>query len=152
MPSKLNLTYYDFSKESSSVGIRMADVNAGNFAAQTGLADDIVDAIQAVTLTTKIKDQRIHAETEFAKIKPASPYAQREAKWLVKYADTVTPNGDGSFEIPGPDLTLLASSGDVMDLTSVEGAALVAALEAGMRSRAGNTITVTEIVHVGRNI
>lgn len=152
MPSVLNLTYYDYSKENSSVSVRLADVTAANFDAQDGLMDDIVSAIQAVTLTTKIKDQRIFAVTEFAKTLPTSPYAQREAKWLVKYNDTVNPNGNGSFEIPGPDLSLLVEGEGVMDLTSTEGAALVDALEAGMRSRLGNTITIAEIVHVGRNI
>ena len=152
MPSKLNLSYYDFSKETSGVSIRLADVNAGNFAAQNTAMDNIVSAIQGVTLTTKIKDQRIFSETEFTKNLPASPYAQREAKWLVKFTDTVDPNGNGSFEIPGPDLTLLVAGEGKMDLTSVNGAALVTALEAGMRSKLGNTIEISEIVHVGRNI
>lgn len=152
MPSKLQVLVMDYSFEDSPVTLRGVDMNAGNIAAQFGLMDDVVNALAGVTLGTKVKDSRQAAVTEFARTRPVSQYAQRENKWLVRFLDTVNPNGNGSFEIPTPNLTLLDASGEYMDLGSVEGAALVAAIEAFHRSSLGNTVTVENIEYVGRNI
>lgn len=152
MASKLQMQIMDYSFEDSPVTVSGVDMNAGNIAAQFGLMDALRDAIIGVTLGTLVKDSRTAAITENARTRPTSPFAQRENKWLVRYLDTVDTNGNGTFEIPTPDLALLDNSGEFMDLTSTEGAALVTAIEAFHRSRLGNTVTVESIEYVGRNI
>lgn len=152
MTSKVTISILDYDKESSTVGIRGDDVTAGNFAAQETLMDAIVAAIDGVSIGTSYKNERTYAVNESAKTPPASKFAQRETKWLVRYTDDTDPIGDGSFEIPAADLALLATNTKTMDLSAGAGAALVTALEAGMVSKLGNAITVVDVIHVGRNI
>ena len=140
----------DFSLEATSTSFNMADVTAVNFDAQLVLLADLQTAIQGVSLID-FEGRAMNAiDIPAEQDQPASPYAQREAKWLVKMVDDIT--GDaGSMEIGGPDLTLLSSDGETADLTDPLVIALVAAIEAGVRSKVGNTVTVSTIVHVGRN-
>lgn len=150
MTSKLNLTFVDYSGESSSVGAYFPTINAGNIAAQTGLMDDLSDAIQGVSICNLQKDSRTLAETKFAVGNATNPFAQRELKWLVRMRDT---NGNAAtFEIPGADLSLLSPNTDKLDVTTTEGAALVAAINAGAKSNDGETLTFVEAVVVGRSI
>lgn len=152
MASKVQVQIMDYSFEDSPATVYGVDLNAGNIAAQFTLMDTLVGAIQGVILGTKVKDSRSAAVTEFARTRPTSPFAQRENKWLVRLLDTVDPAGNRTMEIPTPDLDLLDNTGEYMDLTSTEGAALVDALEAFARSGLGNTVTVESIQYVGRNI
>lgn len=152
MPSRLNLSFVDFDGETSTASVRGEVVTAGNFTAMDALSDAIVAAIDGVSVGTLYKDQRILSETETPKTLPALAWAQRETKWLVRYTDDVDSNGDGSFEIPAADLTLLLTGSKNLNIASGAGLALVAALEAGMVSRLGNTVTIVNVVHVGRNI
>jgi len=152
MPSKLNLSFVDYDDESSTASVRGATVTAGNFTAQDALFDAIVAAIDGVSIATLYKDQRILSEVETPKTLPTNAFAQRETKWLVRYTDDVDSNGDGSFEIPAADLSLLSANTPFMNLAAGAGLALVTALEAGMVSRLGNAVTITNVVHVGRNI
>lgn len=152
MPSKLNLSFVDFDDEVSSASIRGNDITVGNFTAQDALLDAIAAAVDGVTVGTMFKDQRILSEVLTPRTLPALAWAQRETKWLVRYTDDVDPIGDGSFEIPTADLTLLLTGTKNMNVAAGAGLALVTALEAGMPSRLGNSITVVNVVHVGRNI
>lgn len=150
MPGKLNLTYVDYSGEASTVGVHFPTLTAGNFAAQAGLMDDLVAAVSGVSIANLQKDARFAAETKFAVGDATNPFAQRELKWLVRCRDT---NGNPvSFEIPAADLSLLATNTDKLDITTTEGAALVAAVEAGARSNDGEALTFVEAVVVGRSI
>lgn len=153
MTSLLTLSYVDHDGETSNAAVRLADVNAGNFATVNAAMDAIRDAIDAVTILNRYKDQRQMAVTETAKTLPASGWAQRETKWLVTYADTVNAAGNGSFEIPGADLVQLVAGTDALDIgTGTPGEDLVTALEANVLSRLGNPIEISSIIHVGRNI
>lgn len=150
MPGKLNLTFVDYSGESSTVGIHFPTLNAGNFAAQETLMDDLQDAIEGVSIGNLQKDSRHAAETKFAVSNATNPFAQRELKWLVRCVDT---NGNATtFEIPCADLSLLSPNTDKLDITTTEGAALVAAINAGAKSNDGETLTFVEAVVVGRSI
>lgn len=151
MASKVNITYMDYSFEKSAAGFTGVDFSAANFDAQNALIDSLVSATQAIVLGTKTKDTRTAIVTDFTETRPASQYAQRELKWRVKYTDTVDPAGDGSLEIPCPDLTLLDTNGTHMNISAGAGAAWVTAFEAFQRSRLGNTVAVVEVELVGRN-
>jgi hypothetical protein len=152
MTSKLTISILDYDKETSTVAIRGDDVTAGTFTAQEALSDAIVTAISGVSLGTLYKNERTYAVNESAKTPPAAKFAQRETKWLVSYTDNTNPTGDGSFEIPCADLDLLVGNSKELPLGSGAGAALVSALQAGMVSKLGNPITITRVIHVGRNI
>lgn len=150
MPGKLNLTYVDYSGETSTVGIHFPTLTAGNFAAQETLMDDLVTAINGVSLGNLQKDARHADEQKFAVSNAVNPFAQRELKWLVRCRDA---NGNpAGFEIPCADLALLSPNTDKLDITTPEGAALVAAINAGARSNDGEVLTFVEAVVVGRSI
>lgn len=151
MTSDLNVTYIDYSMERSTAGFRGVTLTAANFDAQATLMNSLVGATQAIVLGTKVKDQRIAVVTTFTETKPTSPFAQRENKWLVRYTDNVTPNGNGSMEIPAPDLQFLNNEGTFLDLTTTEGAAFETAFNAFQRSRLGNAVTLVSVQYVGRN-
>jgi hypothetical protein len=150
MPGKLDLTFVDYSGESSNVGIHFPTLDAANFAVQNGLMDDLVAAISGVSIGNLQKDSRKAVETKFAVGNAVNPFAQRELKWLVRMRDA---NGNpASFEIPAADLSLLSANTDKLDVTTAEGAALVAAINAGARSNDGEVLTFVEAVVVGRSI
>lgn len=152
MASELDVLYMDYSFENSPAGFRGVDLTAANFDAQNTLMDNLVGAVQAIILGTKIKDTRKATVEEFSKTRPASAFAQRELKWRVIYNDTVNPAGNGSLEMPTPDLQFLDANGTHLDLASTEGAAFVTAFEAYQRSKLGNTVEVQSVELVGRNI
>jgi len=145
--SKLNLTFVDRDNEASTVSVHGTALTAGNFATQSGLADALVAAIEDVTQMVLTKDSRIAVETKFAPVLPTDPFAQRGIKWLVRANDT---NGNPvTFHIPGANLGLTGILvGENMDLTSTEGAALVNAIEAYVKSNDGEAIVVSEIVYL----
>jgi len=145
--SKLNLTFLDRDNEAGTISVHGTALSAGNFATQMGLADSLVAAIEAITLMVKSKDSRIAVETSFAPALPTAVYAQRGIKWLVRARDTG--GNPVVFHIPGADLALAGILvGENMDLTSTEGAALVNAIEAFVKSNDGEAITVQEIVYL----
>lgn len=146
--SKVNLTYLDRDNEASTVGVHGVALTAGNFAAQMTLIDSLVTAIGDVTLSSLQKDSRVAVETKFAPTVDTDPYNQRGIKWLVRANDT---NGNPvSFHIPGANLSTALGIliGENMDLTSTEGAALVDAIEAYVRSNDGEAVVVSEIVYI----
>jgi len=145
---KFNLTIRDRDDEASSVGVHVPVFNVGNIVAQSGLIDDLKDAILAVVLGVEDKDQRTLSETLNAYAVNAAPFNQRGIKWLVRMRDSVT-GLSVSFHIPTANLGLAGIlTGENMDLTSVEGAALKAAIEAVVVSAAGNAVEVIEVVYI----
>lgn len=78
---------------------------------------------------------------------------QRESKARVKYVDTIT-GSSYDIEIPAPILTgRLTAGSSFFNLAQAQVAALVTALEAGMRAPGtDNVINIVSIQHVGRNI
>jgi len=149
--SKVEVQFLDYSLERSTATFEGVEITAANFAAQKTLIDSLVGSLQAITLATKIKDSRTAVETKFTETRPTSPYAQRENKWLLRFTDNVNPTGNGSKEVPAPDLDLLNAEGTYLDLTSTEGAAFKTDFEAFQRSRLGNAVTLVSAQYVGRN-
>lgn len=147
----IKVKFLDFSDETSDFGIYTPDLTAANFDATVALLDALVVEIEAVTLGTKIKDTRSATIADFAKVLPVAPAAQRESKWLISAVDNVL-GGDVRATIPTADLQFLVSGTGEMNLGAGQGASLKAALEAVMRSKYGNAVTVNKISHVGRTI
>jgi hypothetical protein len=147
--SEVTISGLDYSLEGTRFTVRITDLTAVNFDAQITAAQAVQTAVQGVSLIDfegiSVKALNTPPEAD----QPASPYAQRESKWLV----TMTDDSNGrinQFEIGGADLTILASDGETMDVTGGAGAALVTALEANLISRDDNSLTFVEAKHVGR--
>jgi len=84
---------------------------------------------------------------------PASNLAQRESGLRVFLTDDTT-GAKSSFTLAGPDMANLTipAGGDLVTLADGSiMAAMVTALEANLQSVAGNSVTVTRAVIVGRN-
>lgn len=153
---KYIMTYRDYGPvgERSTSIFKGPDLTAANFDAEKALQETLRDAVEAISLGTLVKAVTVVKEVPYPDTNPASPFAQRENKWLVRYTDTVT--GDkASLEIPCADLALLdPNAGDKADMSDADVAAFVAAFEAYVLSPGsgtrGNT-EVVEIVFVGRN-
>jgi hypothetical protein len=151
MPSSATLKAIDYSGEATRFGFNMLQVTAANFDAQVVLLDNIQTAVGNVALGTFL-GKSMQAVNVAVGPKATVVNAQREAKWRVTYTDDVQPEGNGSFEIGMPDLSLLVAGTGKMDVSAGAGAALVTAIEAGVVSRLGNAVTVDDIIHVGRNV
>lgn len=151
MSGKYVLSYRDYSNETSRMSVTIPTLNAGNIAAQDALLDTLLAAIDAVVIGTKEKEDRVYEVILGTGIAPSSKDAQVERKWLVSARDDVT-GFPVTFTIPTADSQFVVNNTDLMDLAGTEGAALVAAIEAVVLSRAGNAITVSSIRLVGRNL
>ncbi len=151
MPSSATLKALDYGSEATRFGFSILQLTAANFDAQIALVTALQGAADNVVLGT-FSGKTVQAQDVAVGPKATDEYAQREAKWRVLYTDDVTPNGNGSFEIPMPDLTLLVAGTGDLDVSAGAGAALVTAIENAVVSRLGNAVTVASIKHVGRNI
>lgn len=146
---RMTLSYLDYDSEGSSVSVRTIDLTAANFDANITALNGLKDAVEAVTLAALQKQAIVAVETEVSDPLPASQYAQRESKWLVKYQQA---DGQfGSFEIPAADLTLLVSHSELMNVSAGAGQTLVTAINGNVYGRDGALVTVVEIQHVGRS-
>jgi len=150
MTVRANLSGLDFSKEGTKTSFWMPTITAVNFDAQLTALATFQASLQGVSLIA-YQGRSMDAITVARETnKPADPYAQREAKWLVSYRDTVT-EIVYNLEVGGPDLTLLASDGKTMDVTAGAGLTFANDLGVYLQSRAGNPVTFIQALHVGRN-
>ena len=152
MPGRYTLTYNDHGGEISSVGVHVDTPVEAEYDDWNAELVVLRDAIEAVQLSAvRRKETRSNSVIKGSIQKAADPNCQRENKWLVKAQDN-TFGQAVDFEIPCADLTFLQTGEEYMDLTSTEGAALVAAIEATVRSLVGSNVTVIRIDYVGRDL
>lgn len=147
---KYNLSVADFGNESSTIGVNWVDLTAANMTAQLALLATLRAALEAVMIGTPRKETIIATTADIGGALTTDPFAQRETKWLVSGIDSA--GLSATLEIPTADLAALSGGSGALDITAGVGLALANALEAGWRSRAGNLVTVSNIIHVGRNI
>lgn len=159
MPSsRMTISMIDNSGETSTFRLYLPEITAANFDQVTG--DDAVTdaygrihaAIATVSKCNFVKETIIGKEYRDLPVVPGDKEAQRELKALWHYVDTVNFR-HGSFEVPGPDLNLLAEQGsNRIDLEEVTAAAFKAVIEGNCVSPDGNPIQITRAEIVGRNI
>lgn len=149
--SSVTLKAKDYGSEATRLGFHITQLTSANFVAQLALVDTLQTAIDNVALGN-FSGKQVSAVDIAVGPKATDVNAQREAKWRVIYEDAVNPIGNGSFEIGMADLQFLVAGTGKMDISAGAGAALVTAIEAAVISRLENAITVTEVLHVGRNI
>lgn len=150
MSSFLTLSTRDFSDEVSTTRYEGVDLTAGNFAAQGTLMDNILAAQQALQIGHVFQDARLASVDDIAGV-IASPYAQRELKWLVSFTDQVL-GSRHSLEVPAPALTFLVTGSDLIDMGDAAVTTYIAALEAYVRINGTNAVNVDTIRLVGRNL
>lgn len=141
------LSFKDRDNEGKTTTIRGADLTSANYDAQVALAEAVRDAILDVTTLALSNEKLTALDVGYSVTLPTSPWAQRGIQWLVRGLDTL--GNEQHFHIGGANLGLAGIlDGEKMDLTSTEGAALEAAINAYWRSNANLAVTVTEIVYV----
>lgn len=150
MAAKLVLGYKDYDREIGSVGFRGVALTAANFDAQAALMDALITAIGNVTLGVLENETRQASAVDNQANPPSAAFAQRETKFLVKGFDTG--GRRVTWELPCADLDQLITNEDKLDLTAGVGLALKTAIEAYALSIAEVSVTVDEVIHVGRNI
>jgi len=141
----------DYDSELSTMSVAITELDAANMVAQIEAVDDLWEAVEAVSLGNFVK-RAMGNQSSVAKAAAASFHAQRETKWLVRYTDNIT-GKPGKFEIPCADLELLDPNARKQMAAGAAQTALVAAIQAVVKSDVGNAITVVlPITHVGRNL
>jgi len=143
----------DYGAERSTVTMRGAILTAANFDAQAAAALSLRDAIADITIGLLTGfDFGNRYEIVSPKTQASDPFAQREAKWRVRFMGSDA-SGPHRLEIPCPDLQFLdVNNRGFLDLTSTEGAAFVSAFEAWYVLEGGATVTVLSVEHIGKNL
>ena len=152
MPAFYNRTLTDYNGEKTTFRIQTAEINAGNIGDQVIASANLGAAINDMTLGSLYR-LSYGNETVAAEESPANTWAQRELKWLVSYADSVT----GKLfrvELGTADTSLLdPNARGQADMDNVNVAAFVTAFEAyAVAPDTGNAVEVRSITLVGRNI
>lgn len=147
------VTFNDYDAEPSTVSCYSTAVTAANHDAQVAALTSFIDAIVGITLGLKVRQQYGNVDQILAASSMATdPFAQREAKWLVRYK---RPTGTDTLrmEIPCADLQFLDENNrGFLDLDGTEGAAFVSAFEAFVKDDGGNAVEVISVQHIGVNI
>lgn len=152
MAGRQSLALWDYDKEPSTVTIPVIEIDEVNLVAQDALMDAFLAAVDGVSLNVVFKDTRIFKADQISGTPPGSRSAQREKKWLVQMS------GDTSYkaytmEIPGADLLQLDDQAKgKMDVEHAAYIALKAAIEAMYYGDAGESVTVGDVIFVGRNL
>lgn len=149
-----NIRYNDYTPERSTVSGEMDTLTSVNFDAEYTDFQSFMTALEGITEGLRIGFDFMNREETIGPKTPASSEtAQRERKWLVYYTTNIS--GDTyRMEIPcalltgnlDPNNREKAHIGDSGDVD-----AFVSAFEAFVK-KDGEGVSVTEIIHVGRNI
>lgn len=149
MAGRLTMSFIDEDKEVASASFNGLTLNAANLDAQYALQDDLRTAVAGITLMQNYQYTRVADIHLFSKVPPTDKAAQRECKCLVQYEDNFTFRQYG-VEIPGFDLATKEAGKPTVDLTAGVGLALKTAFEAYVQSPTGHSVTVKQVIHIGR--
>jgi len=138
--------------ESASLSLPVITLTAGNLAAQQALHTTLFNAIDALSIGNRAKQETILDRSIVAVTASSDPLAQRENKYLVRFHGA-TLGQKFQISIPCADLSLHGTNSEFVDITADEGLALKNAMEACVRSPndAAEAVVVDSIQFVGRN-
>lgn len=143
---------WDYDKENTTVTIPTVVIDETNLVLQSGYMDTFLTALAGVTIGAIYKETRTFEIDQIASAPPDDNLAQRENKWLVQMTDDVTFDAL-TMTIGTADLSLLDDQNrGVMDKTDPAYTAIKLAIENFYVSKAGNAVTVGDLVFVGRNL
>lgn len=148
--SKTTFAMLDYAGKIGTITVNATELSAANFAGQATLRAALLAAIVAVTNGVLSKTTVTASIVKSGDPKPTDPESWRSKDWLVSARDT---NGNAvSFHIStaAPSVDYLSAGTNNMDLTSTEGAALVNAVEAYVKSNDGEAILVESITYVDK--
>ena len=144
-------------KERSHFGVAHEVLTAGNLVAWKATWDTFITALDAIIIGV-IRNETVKVyDTQLSGALPASNFARRESKLLIRYIGDTT-GKKFTLEVPTPDFAALtAETGDANFINLADGgvmAAWVTAAEVIMRSPddATETVTIDSAQAVGRNI
>lgn len=156
MGGRVGYTITDYSDEKTRHNINLQAVTSANLDGLLTSIGSYQTALDAIVLGV-IATEDVHARVDdISNALPASKFAQRETKLLIRYAGNTTGNVY-TLTIGTPDLANLTITAGQEFVTLADGgimAAWVTAFEAIARSPDDDTETVTVLSaqHVGRNI
>jgi hypothetical protein len=151
--SELQISYRDKSAEISNVALAFDDVSSGGADFDTRVAEmtAVLAAINTISLCVDSKVALRQDINPWDADIPTDDAAQREYALRVFYTDDV--NGKSfHFTIPGPDMSVIdiVTGTDFADLSGAALQALETAVNAGVLSPYGNSVTLRKAVVVGR--
>lgn len=151
---KINLSFKDYSDEGSSVSFFTDTINAGNLAAQTTLMNALVTAIEGLTLGKIVRETLVAIDTDNGNTPASDVNSQRERKWLLRMADSVT-GETVTASIPCADLSggHLVTNSDLADMSNADWVALKSAIDGNYNNpETGNSLVLLSAKKVGRNL
>jgi hypothetical protein len=152
MPSKVSFEYQDYSRERSKVGFNIVTLTAANFDATISAVNSLSSAILAVQKENALQSKKVMAQDTLVSRSPASDKAsQRETKWLVTLEDA-TLHSLSRHEIPMADTQWVTANSDFADLSASPFDDLKTAIEATVKSPAGNSVLMVSAQLVGKRI
>ena len=150
--SLATVKWLDYSDEVSTTSFNVATPSgaAYDWAALEASIAAVRDAMVAVSLCTRSKEQ-VNVTTDLgSQARPTDEEAQRELGLRIFYVDNVTQK-KYHVTVPGPNVALMASPGfDIVDWSGAEMAALETAFEANVLSPDGNAVSILTGKIVGR--
>lgn len=148
----------DHTGEISTATFQTSDLTAANIDAEYAEALSLQTAVDNVSLGLILNREHVAKSSPLAVGKASSENAQREAKALVSYYDSVTFKR-ATMEIPCCDLTLQLTGhpGFFYDQAyagteEAEWATFVSIFETAVVGPSGNASVVDTVTHVGRNL
>lgn len=146
------VSLWDYDKEPTTVTVPTIVIDETTLVVQSAFMDTFLSAVQGVTIGVVYKETRTFEIDTIAGTPPGDNLAQRENKWLVQMTDDVTFDAL-VMTIGTADLSLLDDQNrGVMDKTNPAYTAIKLAIENFYVSKAGNGVTVGDLVFVGRNL
>lgn len=143
--SFFGLSLLDNSNETGGTEFKIGDLTAVSLPGALTQMGALKTAIEGVTLG--VVSQSRYGDRDFlSRTKPTNPAAQRGVKWTVQMEDD-TLHTLFNNTIPTADLSLLASGNEDLDLTTGAGQALKDAIEALVKSSAGNGVIVQRVYY-----
>lgn len=152
--SQLLLTYHDFGtpQEPGTAKFNGGDMTAATFDIIAAEMAALANAVDAITLGVRSKTERRVDVVDVAPIQPASPFAQRETKWLVRYRGDTTGNKYWC-EIPCADLALLdVTTHERADMSNAAMVNFKATFETFVKGDGGEDVTITDVAFVSKNL
>lgn len=152
MASQVVFSYKDYSKEISHARFDVTTMTAANFDATNTAINALSTAILGIQAENCLQGKRVVSASTFVTRAPATDKAaQREKKWLLTVEDN-TLHTLSRHEVPIADTQYVTANSDFMDLSADPGLALKTAVEAVVKSPAGNAVTLISVQFVGKRI
>jgi len=152
MPSEYTISILDYSKESSSMRVKVPTVDSINFDDTVTAVTALRNAVGGITLGNISQDKLIAYSTFITRAPATDKAAQRESKWLARYEDNVN-HKIFTNEIPTADQSLLTGNSDLITAFPVGVlATFKTAFEAAIVSPYDNAVTLLSLEFIGKRL